>query len=132
MNYGVKKAIAGTRRGFRKAGQALQNFDDAYSAKIRDMYEGANPAVKTAGTMFLGGHPSLRKGVPLPSDDGTEPQGFVRAVAEYGLPAVNAVPKYVLPAVGVGLAAKGISDIVTGQTGIGSEADGQQPAQLRM
>ena len=28
MNYGVKKAIAGTRRGFRKAGQAIQGFDD--------------------------------------------------------------------------------------------------------
>ena len=55
MNYGVKKAIAGTRRGFRKAGQALQGFDDAYSAKIRDMYQGANPAVQTAGNMFLGG-----------------------------------------------------------------------------
>ena len=43
MNYGVKKAIAGTRRGFRKAGQAIlfNSLTMPSSAKIRDMYEGA-------------------------------------------------------------------------------------------
>ena len=131
MNYGVKKAIAGTRRGFRKAGQALQGFDDAYSAKIRDMYEGANPAVQTAGNMFLGGHPSLRKGQPLPSSDGTMPEGVAAAAIEYGLPAINAVPKYALPAAGVALAGKGIMDLATGNA-FGGPADQQEPQQLRM
>ena len=132
MNYGVKKAIAGTRRGFRKGrSSTMQGFDDAYSAKIRDMYEGAPAPVQAAGNSFLGGHPSLRKGQPLPSDDGTVPEGMAAAAIEYGLPAINAVPKYALPAAGVALAGKGIMDLATGNA-FGGAADQPEPQQLRM
>ena len=89
----------------RKAGQALRAMDDAYSAKIAQMYEGSNPAVQAGAYMVGGAHPSLRKAQP----EGAE--GPVKALLEYGIPAVNAVPKYVLPAAGVTLAGKGLLDM---------------------
>ena len=108
MNYGVKRALATGRRELRKAGTKLQEFDDAYSGMIRDLYSGADPSLKAAGYMALGGHPTFRKAQP----EGAE--GIMKGVMEYGIPAVNAVPKYVLPAVGVGLAAKGVADVAFG------------------
>lgn len=93
------------REQLRKAGKALQGMDDAYSAKIAQMYEGSNPAVQAAAYMVGGAHPSLRKAQP----EGAE--GPVKAMLEYGIPAVNAVPKYVLPAAGVTLAGKGLIDM---------------------
>ena len=108
MNYGVKRALATGRKGLRKAGTKLQEFDDAYSGMIRDLYKDAGPSVKTAGYMIGGGHPTFRKAQP----EGAE--GIMKGVMEYGIPAVNAVPKYVLPAVGVGLAAKGVADVAFG------------------
>ena len=84
----------------------MRALDDRYSAAIASMYEGANPAVQAAGYMLGGGHPSLRKAVP---EDVAE--GALRTALEYGIPAINAVPKYVLPAAGVGLAVQGVMDI---------------------
>ena len=89
----------------RKAGAALRGMDDAYSAKIAQMYEGTNPAVQAGAYMVGGAHPSLRKS----EFEGVE--GPVKAMLEYGIPAVNAVPKYVLPAAGVTLAGKGLIDM---------------------
>ena len=97
MAYGMDK--------LRKAGVALQSMDDAYSAKIAQLYEGSNPAVQAGAYMIGGAHPSLRKAEP----EGAE--GPVKAMLEYGIPAVNAVPKYVLPAAGVTLAGKGLIDM---------------------
>ena len=108
MNYGVKRALATGRKGLRKAGTKLQEFDDAYSGMIRDLYKDAPTSLKTAGYMVGGGHPSLRKAEP----EGAE--GAMKVAMEYGIPAINAVPKYVLPAVGVGLAAKGVADVAFG------------------
>ncbi len=108
----------------RKAGQALRSIDDDYSRRINAMYKDAHPAVQVAGAMVGGGHPSLRKG------DGSDiKNATARAVYEYGMPAVAAVPKYVLPAAGVTLAGKALYDLTIG---FGSPADGQEPNQLSM
>ena len=94
MHKHLKRAVEGARA-----------LDDAYSAKIANMYQGANPAVQAGAYMVGGAHPSLRKAEP----EGAK--GAVRAMLEYGIPAVNAVPKYVLPAAGVTLAGKGLIDL---------------------
>lgn len=103
------------RELLRKAGEGLRNFDDAYSAKIRDMYEVASPAVQAMGYTVGGGYPSLRKGV-VEREIGPETRGqqLRRQVMEYALPAANAVPKYVLPAAGITLAGQGLMSLTQG------------------
>ena len=92
----------------RKAGLFLRDMDDKYTSKINAMYKDAHPMIQMAGAMVGGGHPTLRKG------DGSDiPNGAVRAIYEYGMPAVAAVPKYVLPAAGVTLAGKGLVDMAS-------------------
>ena len=108
----------------RKAGEAIRSFDDSYSAKIREMYKGKG-GVAGVAMGFMGGHPSFRKGEVKDA-----PGGQVgRAIAEYSLPAINAVPKYVLPAAGVTLAGKGLYDLATQ---FGGAADYPEPNQLSM
>ena len=88
----------------RYAGKKLREFDDAYSGRINRMYEGSNSAVRAAGALVGGGHPTFRKGA-------TESE-----VMNYALPAMSAVPKYVMPTVGLGLAYKGAADIARSMT----------------
>lgn len=103
------------RELLRKAGEGLRNFDDAYSAKIRDMYEGANPTVKAIGYTVGGGYPSLRKGeVEREIGPETRRQQMQRQAMEYALPIANAVPKYVLPAAGVTMAGQGLIELTQG------------------
>ena len=103
--------------GLRKAGQGIRSFDDAYSAKIANMYEGSSPAVQAASYMVGGAHPSLRKGeIDRVYGPETMPQRVGREVMEYAIPAANAVPKYLLPAGGVTLAGKALIDLA-GQIG---------------
>ena len=103
------------REQLRKAGNKLRAMDDAYTTKINAMYKDANPVVQAAGAMIGGGHPSLRKG------DGSDIENkYARAAYEYGMPAVAAVPKYVLPAAGVTLAGKGLLDL-SAQFGNGAD-----------
>ena len=107
------------------AGKAVQKFDDAYSSKIGEMYEGANPFVQAAAYTVGGAHPSLRKGQVQMADN---PQ--LQAVLNYAIPAVNAVPKYALPAAGVTLAGQALMDlagVVNSQLG-----DGQEQGQINM
>ena len=104
MAYGIDQ--------LRKGVAALRGMDDAYSAKIAQMYEGSNPAVQAGAYMVGGAHPSLRKGeVDRVYGPETMPQRVGRQAMEYALPAVNAVPKYVLPAAGVTLAGKALIDM---------------------
>ena len=120
----------------RKAGEFLSGLlekaravDDAYTARINKMYEGSNPAVRTAAVIAGGGHPSLRKGEVehLVYGPETKMQRGARNAMEYALPAANTVPKYVLPAAGVTLAGKGLIDLAAS---FGGPADQQEPGQI--
>lgn len=120
----------------RKAGEFLSGLlerargvDDAYTARINKMYEGSNPAVRTAAVIAGGGHPSLRKGEVehLVYGPETKMQRGARTAMEYAIPAANAVPKYVLPAAGVTLAGKGLIDLAAS---FGGPADQQEPGQI--
>jgi len=96
-----------------RMGRGLRGLDDAYSAQIASMYEGANPAVQAAAYMVGGAHPSLRKGIvqDRPIGPETQMQQISRNAIEYGLPVVNAVPKYVLPAAGITAAGMGLIEV---------------------
>jgi len=126
--------------------ESLQGADDKYSARIRDMYKDANPVVRTLGTGIGGGLPSLRKATLSPFTDNPVvrdkmgrpvgrygPETYIgqkqRQLVEYGLPAVNAVPKYIIPAAGVALAGRGVMDIAAG---FGGPADQQESGQLML
>lgn len=103
--------------GLRLAGELLRKFDDAYSARINRLYANANPGVRAAAVMVGGGHPSLRKGQITAGDLGNagERQREIGAeILNYALPAINAVPKYVAPAVGLGLAYQGAVGLARG------------------
>lgn len=122
----------------RKAGEFLSGLldkargvDDAYTARINKMYEGSNPAVRTAAVLAGGGHPSLRKGEVehLVYGPETKLQRGARNAMEYALPAASAVPKYVLPAAGVTLAGKGLMDLAASFGGL---ADQQEPGQISL
>jgi len=110
------------RQLLRTAGERIRSFDDAYSAKIRDMYEGANPTVKAMGYTVGGGYPSLRRGeIDREIGPETRRQQVQRQAMEYALPIANAVPKYVLPATGVTLAGKALVDLAGT---LGQQTDG--------
>lgn len=120
----LRKAGQRLRIGAKQSGRALRNMDDAYSARIGEMYKDANPGVQAAAYMFGGAHPSLRKAVP----EGME-EGLAKTALEYAIPAANAVPKYALPAVGVTLAGKALVDLTNG---FGGQADQPEGATLPM
>lgn len=85
----------------------VQEFDEGYSDKIAAMYQDKGPVGQVAGDL-LGGTPSFKKADMIPD---TAFDRVIAPAAQYVLPAVNAVPKYVLPAAGVTLAGKGLIDI---------------------
>ena len=111
--------------------QKAREFDDAYTARINDLYEGSNPVVRIAAILAGGGHPSLRKGEleHLVFGDETRVQRLARNAVEYALPVASAVPKYVLPAAGITLAGKGLMDLATA---FGGPADQQQSGQIAL
>ncbi len=92
----------------RKAGEAVRSFDDAYSSKINKMYEGQPSPVRALAALIGGGHPTFRKGQ-------TDSE-----VMNYALPAASAVPKYVMPAVGIGLAGQAAVDLASSQQSSGT------------
>ncbi len=100
--------------GLRKAGGFIRNIDSAYSAKIGEMYKGANPVVQGAAYTVGGATPSFQK-IEIDRVYGPEtmPQRVGREVMEYAIPAANAVPKYVLPAAGVTLAGSALIDLAS-------------------
>ena len=110
---------------------SLRGIDDDYTTRINDMYKGSGPIMESVGAMIGGGHPALRKGVVEQDIYGPErriTQG-ARNALEYALPAISVVPKYVIPAAGVALAGRGVSDIVDS---FGGPADQQQPGELSL
>ena len=92
------------RERLRQAGEALRSMDDAYSARIAQMYPDTKEGAIAA--MLGGGIPSFRRTEMISSDPGT-----IDNVMSYALPVINAVPKYVLPAVGVTLAGQALMDL---------------------
>jgi hypothetical protein len=111
---------------------SLRGIDDDYTTRINDMYKGSGPIMEPFGAIVGGGYPSLRKGEIGQDVYGPErriTQG-ARNALEYALPAISVVPKYVIPAAGVALAGRGISDIV--DNSFGGPADQQQPGELSL
>ena len=74
------------------------------------MYEG-NPAAQGISVYVGGAHPSFRKAEPDYRDGASKFEQALGNAAVYAIPAVNAVPKYVLPAAGVTLAGKALIDL---------------------
>ena len=126
--------------------ESLQGADDKYSARIRDMYKDSPKLTRVLGQGIGGGIPSLRKAelgyfteTPMPKDargmstgrygPETASEQIKREIVQYGLPAVNAVPKYVIPAAGVALAGRGVMDIAAG---FGGPADQQESGQISL
>jgi len=115
MAYGINQ--------LRKAGRALQDFDDRYSQKIKEMYDykdgekttGSADTRQWIGNVFGGAIPSTRRLETTPADD-SQTQKVLAAAMSYGMPAVSAVPKYVAPTVGVTLAGQALVDLA-GQFG---------------
>ena len=93
--------------------QGVRHIDDAYSAKIANMYAGQHPLVQAGAYMGGGAHPSFRKSEIAQGVYGPEtlPQRYSREAMQYAIPIANAVPKYVLPAAGVTLAGKALIDL---------------------
>ena len=103
----------------RKAGQAINRFDEGYSQKIVDMYMGPkdkprsytdNPVLGTAagiGAIFGGGTPVNR--VDIAGDNER------RSAIEHTAAVSSALAKYGAPLAGAGLALEGISATFGGQ-----------------
>ena len=94
------------RQQLRKAGQALANFDRAYSDKILDMYvdyrdPNPNQLMGMLG-MFAGG---------TPINLGYTPAEHNQAIVKKAQIS-SALAKYAYPAAGLGLAHQGVSSVV--------------------
>lgn len=101
----------------------LRSMDDAYSAKIAALYDQANPAVRAAAYLVGGAHPSLRKAEVDYRDDASKLEQLLGNTSQYAIPAMNAIPKYVIPAAGVTAAGAGLVEL--GQA-LGSAMANQQ------
>ena len=126
----------------RKAGKALQRFDDAYSNKIADFYTdrfeksgktGVDIAKSSIGLMLGGATPSTRKaGIEVtPGRDGkvNPMERQLANVLDVAMPIESAVVKYALPAVGVTMAGQALYDLTTM---FGGTADRPEPNTLSM
>lgn len=89
----------------------VRDFDEGYSNKIAAMYDDKNPLLRAASYTVLGGHPSFVRSEPQYKDGSSKLERVMEEISSYAIPAVNAVPKYVLPAAGVTLAGKGLIDM---------------------
>ena len=101
MNYG-RETVG---NALRKAGDALRDFDQAYSYAIMDRYVDPNDPdpnqIKGMIGLFAGGTPVKLGYEPAPGNKDIMNKARVSSAAA----------KYVLPAAGVTLAGKGLADI---------------------
>ena len=119
------------RKNLRRAGDFLAKKDDQYSQLISDQYDrlpdnGIGRAVKGFGHTLGGGMPSLRG--PLQPQAGDPAFTGVERMVAHAVPAINAVPKYVLPTTVAGIGLNAITNAFMAQTG--GPADMQEPGQL--
>ena len=119
----------------------ISEIDDNYSERIGNMYrplledngnaKGLKGLLGTLGLTLGGAVPSTRKfdveRTVNPTDIQEKVENVVVPAMEYGMPAISAVPKYVIPAAGVALAGRGVSDIVDS---FGGPADQQQSGEI--
>ena len=119
MAYGRDTAM----RGLRSAGEAIRSMDEAYSAKIAGMYEGANPIVRNASYMVGGAHPSFSRADFERRESDPDWVHGLEAGLSYAIPAANAVPKYIIPAAGVTAAGHGLMGIANALQGNQQTAD---------
>lgn len=95
-----------------RIGRGVRGVDDVYSDKFAQMYARTNnPVVKAAGYMVGGAHPSFRLAEPDYRDGANKVQQMLGNASKYAIPAVNAVPKYVLPAAGITAAGMGLMEL---------------------
>lgn len=119
------------RKNLRRAGDFLAKKDDQYSQLISDQYDrlpdnGIGRAIKGFGHTLGGGMPSLRG--PLQPQAGDPAFTGMERVVANAVPAINAVPKYVLPATAAGMGLSAMTNAFMSQTG--GPADMQEPGQL--
>ena len=119
------------RKNLRRAGDFLAEKDDQYSKFISDQYDrlpdnGVGRAVKGFGHTLGGGMPSLRG--PLQPETGDPAFTGMEKVVAHAVPAINAVPKYALPATAAGMGLSALTNALMTQTG--GPADMQEPGQL--
>jgi len=92
----------------RHAGEGIRNFDDAYASKLANYIASFNPkaASPSQGAQVAAG---LVAGVPATRKFAVEEENdLLRALMEYGVPAVNAGVRYGVPAAGLYGGAQGI------------------------
>lgn len=123
MNYGVKRALASTRKGLRKAGQAIVDFDTAYAQKVQ---KGIDPQKDPIGEMTRG-VPLKDLFAPSQAENAKELAADIGFTTAVGV--ANVASRYALPAGGVTLAGKALYDLTTG---FGGGADQPEPATLPM
>ena len=119
------------RKNLRRAGDFLAKKDDQYSQFISEQYDrmpdnGVGRAIKGFGHTLGGGMPSMRG--PLQPQAGDPAFTGMERVVANAVPAINAVPKYVLPATAAGMGLSAITNAFMSQTG--GPADMQEPGQL--
>ena len=119
------------RKNLRKAGDFLAKKDDQYSKLISDQYDrlpdnGIGRAIKGFGHTLGGGMPSLRG--PLQPQAGDPAFTGMDRVVSHAVPAINAIPKYVLPGTAAGMGLSAMTNAFMSQTG--GPADMQEPGQL--
>ena len=85
----------------RKAGQKVQNFDDAYASKLAEYIGSFKPQNASMG-QGLQVAAGLGAGVPATRKFAVEEENdILRALMGYGVPAVNAGVRYGVPAAGL-------------------------------
>ena len=97
---------------------SLSKFDKQYSDKIGEMYADKGPIPQALSVLIGGATPSFSGKAVVPKGPinigpykvPEKADAAVRGLIEYGVPAMNAVPKYVLPAAGVTLAGQALID----------------------
>ena len=94
-----------------KAGKTIREFDDQYSQKIAELYQNANPAVQAAAYTVGGAHPSFRRADVDIDTGASNRERQMAALAQYAIPAANAVPKYLIPAGGITAAGLGLLEL---------------------
>ena len=119
-------------KGFRKVGEALNNFDKAYASKFERNAKGPIDGVGMVGRAVplsesyetIGMSEYETRGGIGPRTRSERDMG--RAVGT-GVFAANLASRYLLPAGGITLAGKGLYDLTTQ---FGAIADQQQPSEL--